>query len=96
MTVTVSSIQDDHRRVTTEMFAVVLDNPSYAMVGDGEGVGTIEDDDDPPMLSVHDGRADRRCRYDVAFTVSLAGETAKMDDAVGWSTGDAEDSMSMA
>ncbi len=37
-----------------ETFSVNLSNPTNATIADGQGVGTIEDDDPPPSLSIND------------------------------------------
>jgi large repetitive protein len=38
-----------------ETFKVNLSSPSNATLSDGQGIGTIVDDDDPPSLSIADG-----------------------------------------
>jgi hypothetical protein len=40
-----------------EMLAVELSDPVDAEIADGEGIGTIVDDDAPPSISIRDGRA---------------------------------------
>ena len=57
-----------------ETFFVNLSNPTNATIADGQGVGTIEDDDPPPSLSIDDvtvveGDAGT---VNAVFTVSLS------------------------
>jgi hypothetical protein len=71
---------------TNETFAVNLTSPSNASIGDGQGIGTIIDDDGPPALSIGDvtileGNAGQA---NAVFTVSLlpvAGQTVTVDYA---------------
>ena len=39
---------------TDETFTLTLSNPSNATISDGQAVGTITDDDDPPTVSIND------------------------------------------
>ena len=48
---------DDTADEADETFALVLTDPGGATLGDGEATGTIEDDDEPPALSIADGSA---------------------------------------
>ena len=47
-------VRDDPRDEPDETFRVRLSNPSNATIGDGVAVGTIEDDDPEPSLSIDD------------------------------------------
>ena len=42
-----------------ETFTVDLSNPANATIDDGEGVGTITDDDPPPAVSIDDATRHR-------------------------------------
>jgi glucose/arabinose dehydrogenase len=52
----VIELKDDLLDEDDETFSVNLSSASGAAVGDAEGVGTIEDDDAPPALSIADRR----------------------------------------
>jgi hypothetical protein len=72
-----------------ESFVVRLSAPSNAEIGDGEGAGTITDDDAPPTLSVSDvtvGEVNTGTT-DAVFTVSLA-RASSLPISVGYSTAD--------
>ncbi|MFL6334996.1 MAG: Calx-beta domain-containing protein [Pyrinomonadaceae bacterium] len=71
-TVTVQ-VKGDTTDELNETFNVNLSNPTNAAIDDGTGVGTINDDDGPPALSINDvtvteGNAGT---INAAFTVSL-------------------------
>ena len=73
-----------------ETFTVDLTNPLHATIQDGQGVGTITDDDAPAALSVSDlSQAEGDAGTSLAtFTVSLdapSGKTVSVD----WTTNDA-------
>ncbi len=57
-----------------ETFAVKLDSPSGADVADGEGIGTITDDDNTSLLTISDATADEpdSGTSKMTFTVTLA------------------------
>jgi len=59
---------------STETFTVVLSNATHALLGDASGLGTITDDDSPPVLAVDDVTlAEGDAGSSLAtFTVSLA------------------------
>src|SRR5262249_14556356 len=54
-----------------EAFTVNLSNPANATITDGQGVGTITDDDAPPTLSINDVTVVESAGQ-AAFTVSLS------------------------
>lgn len=72
-----------------ETFFVDLSNPVNVTLGDGQGLGTISDDDLAPVLSIDDvavteGNAGT---VDATFTVSLAAPSG-LTVAVDWATAD--------
>ena len=84
---------DEHN----EVFAVNLGEASYTTVDDGMAVGTIEDDDDAPAVSVADASASEGAGP-LVFTVSLDAPSG-LPTSVDWATGDVavpEDSYTMA
>ena len=58
-----------------ETFTVTLSGPANATLGDATATGTIDDDDDPPTLSVAD--ASREEGDAVSFTATLSAASAK-------------------
>ena len=79
-------IEGDTTDELDETFDVALSSPSNATVGDGTGVGTIADDDDPPVLSIDDiGVTEGDTgQVDATFTISLdaaSGKTIGVDFA---------------
>ncbi len=70
-----------------ETFAVVLSNPVNVTIGDGEGLGTIVDDDPPPVLSVADVTVTEGPSLEAVFTVALSAESG-FDVTVGYATAD--------
>ena len=89
MTITVDvSAMDDMIDERDEIFAVVLSNPSYATLGDAEAIGTITDNDDPPVIGVADSEAAEN-EGRLVFTVSLDMPSG-LPVHVDWSTGDIE------
>ena len=67
-----------------ETFLAVLMSPTNAVVSDGEAVGTIEDDDPDPAMSVLDSRASEEAGQ-IVFRIELdasSGRTVTVD----WST----------
>ena len=72
------TITDDALDEENEDFTVTLSNVVNATIGDETAIGTIEDDDDPPVLSLTP--ADQSVSEDagsMAFTVSLSAVSAK-------------------
>ena len=51
-TITVEVLDDDQAE-TDETFKVVLSRPNNATQGDSEGIGTIEDDDEGTVVTIH-------------------------------------------
>jgi len=62
-----------------EYFYVNLSNPTVGVITDGQGVGTILDNDPPPTLSINDVSITegRRGTKLMTFTVTLTGLTEK-------------------
>ena len=87
MTVDVE-VLDDMIDEHDESFAVNLNDGMYATLGDAQGIGTIEDDDDAPAISVADGEASEGDGL-LTFTVSLDAPSG-LTVSVDWSTGDIE------
>lgn len=60
-----------------ETFAVNLSNPTNAVLADSQGVGTIIDDDDAPLISISDVQINEGDSGNVqaAFTVTLSEES---------------------
>ncbi|MDE0038158.1 MAG: fibronectin type III domain-containing protein, partial [Gammaproteobacteria bacterium] len=86
------TITDDPRDERHEVFAVTLTNPANANLDDAQGIGTIQDDDDPPILAIADmsaGESDGS----ITFTVSLTDADGMAQDSglpisVNWTTSD--------
>ena len=57
---------------TDETFQVVLSSPTNVMIADRIGIGTIEDDDLLPVLSISDASADEDDLAGVRFTITLS------------------------
>ncbi len=59
---------------TNETFFVELSNPDNATVGDAQGVGTINDDDAPPVVSISSVTVTERntATTNAVFTISLS------------------------
>ena len=71
---------DEHR----EEFVVTLDNPMYAVPGTETATGAIEDDDEPPTISIA-GASAPEMAGEITFAVSL--DTASgLPVSVDWST----------
>ena len=86
------TITDDSHDEHHEAFAVNLTNPSNANLDRGQGIGTIQDDDDPPILAIGDMSADES-DGSITFMVSLAdadgmAQASGLPITVNWSTGD--------
>jgi serralysin len=73
-----------------EQFVVDLSNPTGATISDSQGVGTIENDDVAPTLSINDvSQAEGDSGTTIfTFTISRTGDTVGAVD-VGWETVDA-------
>jgi hypothetical protein len=72
-----------------ETFAVDLSNAVNASIADGEGAGTIADDDTAPSLSIDDATVNEggSGSSPMTFTVSLAGQSDRTV-SVGYATAD--------
>jgi hypothetical protein len=72
-------VTGDTRDEYDEAFVVNLFDPEYASIADGQGVGTIVDDDPPPALSINDvALAEGRSGVSYfVFTVSLSAASDK-------------------
>lgn len=79
-------ITDDSLDENTETFTVTLSSPINAVISDGEGVGTITDNDDPPTLSVNDVTVDEGAGT-MTFTVLLSAASS-FDVSVVYATAD--------
>ena len=68
------TINGDVLNEANETFAVNLSAPTNATIGDGQGTGTITNDDDRPSLSVNDvsGAEGNSGTSTLSFTVSLS------------------------
>ena len=77
-------LTDDNAAEGNETFAVTLSNPSGATVGDGEGVGTIENCE--PTISISDASG-RECDGPLTFEVCLS-EVTDEDVTVAYATSD--------
>jgi Ca2+-binding RTX toxin-like protein len=73
----------------TEAFSVDLTNPSGGTLGDGEGEGTITDDDDPPTISILDATVTEgnAGTTPATFAVTLSNPSA-FQVTVDWDTSD--------
>ncbi|MBN1155718.1 PKD domain-containing protein [candidate division KSB1 bacterium] len=69
-------IIDDLLDENDEVFTINLSNPVKATIGDGQGTGTIQDNDDPPTLSISDESVDESAGV-MTFTVSLSAASSK-------------------
>ena len=65
---------------TDETFQVKLSNPTNALLGDTIGIGTIENDDPLPVLSISDASAEEDDIDGVPFTITL--DTASGRDVI--------------
>ena len=72
---------------TDETFQVVLSNPTNVMIGDTIGIGTIENDDPLPVLSISDAGAAEDDLDGVRFTITLSTASGR-DVTVVYSTTD--------
>lgn len=72
-------IMGDTLHEWSETFSLVLSNPDYAAIEDGEGVGTITDDDEPPTAVIDDVEITEGDDgiQDITFTVNLSTESGR-------------------
>ena len=84
-------ITDDALSEPSERFKLVLNNPANATIVDGLGVGTINDNDSAPTISVNDVSADEDAgtmTFDVTMS-AVSGQTVTIDYATADSTAQA-------
>lgn len=87
ITTTVSiPITDDALDENNEIFQVILNNSVNAAIADGQGIGMITDNDEPPTLSVNDVLVDEDAGT-ATFTVTLSTPSG-LDVAVDYLTAD--------
>jgi len=86
-TITVASTEDTLDEVN-ETFSVLLSNPVNANVVDGDGLGTINDDDATPSLTINDPAAVAE-GSPVVFTVTLSAPSG-LPVTVNWATSDGD------
>jgi Calx-beta domain-containing protein/VCBS repeat protein len=72
-------VQGDTRDEYDEQFFVNLSSPGGFLIADSQGVGTIVDDDDPPLVTINDvsGNEGNRSTTSFTFTVSLSEASGK-------------------
>ncbi|MFQ5640305.1 MAG: choice-of-anchor D domain-containing protein, partial [bacterium] len=70
----------------TETFTVDLSNPSNATIADNQGVGTINDNDIPPTITISD-ETENEDVGTMSFTVTLS-EASSKDISVDFTTSD--------
>ena len=80
-------VLDDALDEPDETFTVILSSPMHATVADGEGIGTITDDDEPPTLSISDATVAEASGARATFTVTLS-EPSGLDVNVNYETSD--------
>ena len=81
-------VLDDSAVEPTETFTMTLSNPTNATIQDGQGTGTITNDDVPlPTLSINDASAVEGPNASVVFTVTLSA-TSSDDVTVSYATSD--------
>ncbi|MDB6174102.1 MAG: hypothetical protein JWL59_3413 [Chthoniobacteraceae bacterium] len=70
----VIDVTGDLKHEAEETFRLVLSNPSYVIVADGVGVGTIQDNDAAPLLSISNPSQfeGRDGKQNVDFTLTLS------------------------
>ncbi len=67
------TVKGDALDELNETFKLLLSAPSNALITDGEGIGTITDDDTPPTISVNSpGVTEGNAAVPANFTVSLS------------------------
>lgn len=73
-----------------ETFSVNLSNPANAKIGDGQGVGTIQNDDGPPSFSINDvtQMEGNSGTTDFVFTVTKNGAPTALTLTVNYATQD--------
>src|SRR5207244_12712459 len=81
---------EDTRFETNESFFVILSQPVNANISDGEGTGTIFNDDSQPSVSIGDASVAEgdSGTTEAAFTVSLGGNASGVPGSVDYATAD--------
>jgi len=79
------SVLNDGTSEADETFVVNLSGPSNATIADGQGTGTIEDDDVVPTLSINDVTETEGVGVTAGFTVSLSAVSGQTV-TVNWAT----------
>ena len=71
-------VLNDTELESSETFTVTLSGPTNATIQDGEGVGTITDDEPPPLptLSINDATVTEAADAEALFTVTLSATSA--------------------
>ena len=71
-------VLNDTEVESSETFTVTLSGATNATILDGEGVGTITDDDEPPLptLSINDATVTEAADAEALFTVTLSATSA--------------------
>jgi hypothetical protein len=82
-------VNGDTLQEANETFLLNLSAPTNASIGDGQGVGTITNDDGPPQLAINDVAATEGNggTKTLTFTVTLAPPSG-LPVTVGWATAD--------
>nr|MBC8184547.1 T9SS type A sorting domain-containing protein [candidate division KSB1 bacterium] len=78
------AIVDDALDEENENFSVILTNPVYATISDFEGIGTINDNDAPPTISISDETENENIGT-MSFTVTLS-EASGFEISVDYQT----------
>ncbi len=78
-------VLDDDIDEPEEHFTVILSSPTNASIDDGEGEGTIDDDETVPSLTIGDVRVVERPGAEAVFTVTLSAQSSR-DVTVGYQT----------
>ena len=82
-------VLDDDIDEPEEHFTVILSSPTNASIDDGEGEGTIVDDETEPSLTIDDVMVVEARGAEAVFTVTLSGPSSS-DVAVGYATSDGD------
>ena len=80
-TITVPLLDDD-KHETAETFSVSLSGAVGATLDDGTGTGTIHDDDESPLMTIHGSEGPETGLLDFVVTLSTAGGVAASVDYV--------------
>lgn len=80
-------VHGDVRYEPNETFSVVLTNPSNAEIGDGSGVGTIQNDDPVPPTKISEIQGSGSSSPMAGTSVTIEGIVIGVDDEIGASFG---------